>query len=380
MNLLFSILSVSSMLIITSLTFLLLRYVKGMPLFGQTKALVNRDNYPSLSVVIAACNEELAIEQTVRQLVDQDYPSLEVIVVNDRSTDRTGAILEKLNVEYPQLKVITITDLPENWLGKTNAIHQGVKHSSGEWLLFTDADVLFASESLKETVGYAVEHNLDHLAMATDIYNGGILYRSFIAYVSITVSSILMFTKKAGTGAFNLVKKSVYDAVGGYEAVAMKVVDDMSFGELIVDKGYIQQLGRSSTGFIAVKWYNNLRELFKGFEKNQFASANYSIAITLVMALFVLLTNVYPFFGLFLGPTWARFLCGISILSWFTVYNNLAKYNNVSRFFAFFHPMCALFEIGAVLNSMFKTLRRGGVEWKGKFYSIEELKKNSFRG
>ncbi|AHF06371.1 glycosyltransferase [Desulfitobacterium metallireducens] len=376
MNTFFSVLSIISMLMIINLTFLLLRYVKEIPAFGQNKLLPHRDNYPSLSIVIPACNEELFIEQTARRLLNQEYPNLEVVVVNDRSTDNTGAVLEKLNAEYPQLKVITIKNLPENWLGKTNAIYQGVKNSSGEWLLFTDADVLFAPGSLKETVGYAVEHNLDHLGIAPDIYYGSAFYRAFIGYVAITVTMLLMFSKKGGMGAFNLVKRSVYDAVGGYQSVAMKVVDDLSFGEVIVDKGYKQKLGRSNKGFITVKWYNNLRELFRGFEKNQFASAKYSVAMAVSMILFVLLINVYPFIGLFLGPIWARILCGISILNWIIVYNDLAKKNNVSPSFVIFHPLCALFEIGAVLNSMFKTLSKGGVEWRGQFYSIKELKKN----
>lgn len=251
-----------------------------------------------------------------------------------------------------------------------------MKNSSGEWLLFTDADVLFAPESLKETVSYAVKHNLDHLAICADIFYGGTLYRAFMTFASILIALMFAFTKKAGIGSFNLVKKSTYNEIGGYEAVAMKIMDDMSFGELIVDKGYKQQIGRSSTGFIVVKWYNTLSEVFKGLEKNQFASMKYSVAMTLTTGLFVLLTNVYPFVGLFLGPIWARILCGISILSWFTVYHNMAQELNISRGFILFHPLSALFEIGIVLNSMFKTLRRGGVEWRGKLYSIKELKKN----
>lgn len=376
MNLLFSVLSVSSVLIITSLTFLFLKFIQKLPGFGLSKTLINREHYPSLSVIIAACNEELTIEQTIRRLVNQDYPNFEVVVVNDRSTDKTGVILEKLCLEYPQLKVVTITDLPENWLGKTHAIYEGVKHSSGEWLLFTDADVLFSPGSLKEPVHYALEHNLDHLAMAPDVFNGGILYRAFMTYISIVITTLMMFTKKAGTGAFNLVKRSVYDAVGGYKAVAMQVIDDISFGELIVDKGYKQFLGYSTPGFISVKWYNNLWETFHGLEKNQFATAKFSVAMTLTMFFAVLLIGVYPFIGIFLGPLWARILCGISILCCFKIYHVAAKRFNVSRWYVFLHPLSSIFELGAALNSMIKTLRRGGVEWKGKLYPIKELKRN----
>ena len=113
-------------------------------------------NYPKLSVIIPACNEEQSIEQTVKRLLNQDYPQLEVIVVDDRSTDNTGEILEKLKIQYPRLKVLTIHELPPNWLGKNHAVCQGVKEATGEWLLFTDADVMFSSGSLGKAANYTL--------------------------------------------------------------------------------------------------------------------------------------------------------------------------------------------------------------------------------
>ena len=188
-------------------------------------------------------NEEKSIKQAVIQLISQDYPQLEVIVVNDRSTDNTGALLKNLKVQYPQLNVITICDLPPNWVGKNHAIYRGAKEARGEWLLFTDADVMFSPGSLKKTVGYALEHKLDHLTIGPDLYYGGVFYRAFIAYLSYGITATAMFTKKVGIGAFNLVKKSVYQEIGRYEAIAMKITDNMSLGELVVDKGYKQGFG-----------------------------------------------------------------------------------------------------------------------------------------
>ena len=137
--------------------------LKKKPIFRGSDCSDNEIINPSLSVIIPACNEEESIEQAVIQLINQDYPNFEVIVVNDRSTDNTGVILEKLKVQYSQLKVINITELPSNWLGKNHAISQGVKASSGEWLLFTDADIMFTPNSLKETISYSSKNELDHL-------------------------------------------------------------------------------------------------------------------------------------------------------------------------------------------------------------------------
>ena len=376
MNVLFSVLSLISALIGVSTVLLWLKYMKKIPIFLKTNGSNNGASYPALSVIIPACNEEESIEQAIRQLISQDYPDLEVIVVNDRSTDETGAVLEKLKVQYPQLKVITIYDLPPNWLGKNHAIYQGVKEATGEWLLFTDADVMFSHGSLKKTLRYALEHTLDHLTISPDLFYGGVFYRAFLTYLSFAITATVMVTNKVGIGAFNLVKKSVYQEIGGYEAIAMRVADDMSFGELVVNKGYKQDFGLSGKGFIIVKWYNTLFDLLKGIQKNQFAHFKYSVVTTLVICLYALLVGVYPFVGIFLGPIWARALCGISVLSLFAVYNRQAKYTNISRSYVVIHPISVLLYIGAILNSVVKTISRGGIEWRGTVYPLEVLKKH----
>lgn len=376
MNVLFSVLSLISAFIEVGTVLLWFRYIKKRPVFLEIDSSNNGIIYPALSVIIPACDEEESIEQAVRQLISQDYPNLEVIVVNDRSTDKTGAVLKKLKVQYPQLKVITIYDLPPNWLGKNHAVYQGVKEATGEWLLFTDADVMFSLGSLKKTLRYALEHTLDHLTIAPDLYYGGVFYRAFLTYLSFAITATVMFTNKVGVGAFNLVKKSVYQEIGGYEAIAMRVADDMSFGELVVNKGYKQDFGLSGKGFIIVKWYDNLFALLKGIKKNQFAHFKYSVVTTLVICLYALLVGVYPFVGIFLGPIWARALCGISVVSLFAVYNYLAKYLNISRSYVVIHPISVLLYIGAILNSMVKTISQGGIEWRGTIYPIKVLKKH----
>lgn len=374
MNIFVLALALISSLYWLSIIVLWFRYMKTLPVFKVTDCLYDEAIYPSVSVIIPACNEGESIEQTVRQLISLDYPHLEVIVVNDRSTDNTGAVLEKLKVQYPQLKVTTIYDLPPNWLGKNHAMYQGVKEATGEWLLFTDADVIFSPKSIKNTVGYALEHTLDHLTIAPDLYYGGVFYRAFLAYFVFAVTATVMFTKKVGVGAFNLVKKSVYNEIGGYEVIALQPLDDMSLGRLVVNKGYKQGFGLPSKGFITVKWYKNLFDALKGFEKNLFASMNYKVSAVIGLCVYSLVTNVYPFVGLFFGSVWARALCGISLLSLFAVYNHLSKLIDISRSYVLFHPISAILYLGAVINSTVKALSRGGIEWRGTVYSLKELK------
>jgi len=296
--------------------------------------------------------------------------------VNDRSTDRTAVILEELKIKYPQLQVITITDLPPNWLGKNHAIYQGVKYATGEWLLFTDADIMFSPHSLKETISYSLENKLDHLTISPDSIHKGFFYGGLISFFFFVVTLLFIASKSAGLGAFNLVKKSVYNEIGGYEAIAMQPVDDFSFGKLVVKKGYKQCFGYSR-GLISVKMYDNIFAMIKGIEKNQFAGLNYSVLGTLASCLILFLIHVYPFAGLFFGPQWARVLCGFSIIILAAIYNYSKKYINVSLRHVLIHPISALLYFWAVLNSMVRILSRGGIEWRGTFYSLKELRKHT---
>lgn len=376
MNMLFFILAIINVVIWVCSVLMFVNYLRKKPIFHGGNCSDNEIIYPSLSVVVAACNEEESIGQSISQLIDQDYPNLDVIVVNDRSTDHTGDILKELKNKYPQLKVITITELPPNWLGKTHAVYQGAKEATGEWLLFTDADVMFSSGSLKETLRYSLENKLDHLTINPNIISKGFFFGGLISIFMFAISYIFMMSKSAGLGAFNLIKKSTYEGIVGYKAIAMDPIDDFALGKLVVRKGYNQCFGFSK-GLISVRLYDNISAMIKGIEKNQFAGTNYSIISTIVACLLNFFMQVYPFLGIFFGPEWARILCGFSILIIIVYYNFSKRYLDVSLKQFLIHPISASIYLWAILNSMVKTLSRGGLEWRGTFYSLAELKKHA---
>lgn len=351
-----------------------IKTVQSKPIFNGTSFSGQGLIFPSLSIVIAACNEEESIAETVTRLLEQDYPNLELIVVNDRSTDSTGAILADLAIKYPQLQVITISDLPPNWLGKNHAVYQGAKRATGEWLLLTDADVMFAPDSLKKTISYALENNLDHLTILPDIVPRGFFFSGFFTLFIFAITFGFATKKYAGFATFNLLKRSVYQAIGGYKALAMQVIDDFTLGKLVVKNGYKQNFGYSK-GLTSVKFYDSLSDTFKGFEKNYFAGTNYSVTASLATCCLVLFLHVYPFVGLLFGPVWARVLCGLSVLIMFSAYKYGNRFLNAPFVNFLIHPISALLYIGMLVNSMVKTLRRGGINWRGTVYSLEELRK-----
>ena len=146
-----------------------IRYLEELPVVAGA--------LPSLSIVVAARNEERNIEEALRSLLALDYEPLEVIVVNDRSTDATGSILERISLDYPSLQILHLEELPENWLGKNHALEQGAIIAAGEYILFTDADVIFQPDSLQRAVAHADREQLgmlDHHAVAAP----GVLYRN----------------------------------------------------------------------------------------------------------------------------------------------------------------------------------------------------------
>src|SRR5262245_29499482 len=125
--------------------------------------------WPTVSLIAPARNEERNIEHAVRSLARLDYPNLEITIINDRSIDRTGEILDQLAAEFPQLNVVHLTELPPGWLGKNHALQLGADRSHGEWLLFADGDVVYEPTVLKRAIAYTVKYRVDHLAGWPDV-------------------------------------------------------------------------------------------------------------------------------------------------------------------------------------------------------------------
>ena len=228
-------------------------------------------------MVIPARNEEKKIREALQSVLGQDYPHVEFLVLNDRSTDQTGAMLAEMAAEDARLRVMNITDLPAGWLGKNYALHLGAERASGELLLFTDADVVMDPSTLAKAVSYLTANHLQHLAVMPTVRLPRLLPRLFCSTFGIFFSGYIRQWKAkdpasrsfVGIGAFNLVTTEAYKASGTHRAIAMRPDDDIKLGKILKNAGYRQEMV-FGMGLLSVEWYSSLRELIDGLMKNSF--------------------------------------------------------------------------------------------------------------
>ena len=364
---------------------------------------------PPLSIVAPARNEARGIEAAIRSLLRLDYPGLEIVVVNDRSTDDTGAILERIAREVPleevrlttsaeasalkkpdttaprlatapRLTVITISELPGGWLGKNYAMHVGAANASGELLLFTDADIVFEPSTLRRAVAYMLAQRVDHLAAIPDIRLTGAALKAFVAAFGVFFSMYARPWKvrdprsraHIGVGAFNLIRAEVYRAIGTHRAIAMRPDDDMKLGKLVKKHGFRQDVVFGQD-FIVVEWYASLRELIDGLMKNAFAGVEYSLWATVGATAGLLLMNVWPFIGLLVTGGLSRMLYAASVLFIVLIFWTV---NGRRVAYVVGFPAAAVLFAYIMWRSALVAVTRGSIEWRGTEYPLAAMRAN----
>jgi cellulose synthase/poly-beta-1,6-N-acetylglucosamine synthase-like glycosyltransferase len=345
------------------------------------------DRNPALSVILAARDEERSVGESLPSMLAQVYSGMiEVLAVNDRSTDRTGEILEELATKHPdRFRVLDVESLPDGWLGKTHALYAGATQARGEWLLFTDADVIFTPSCTDKAVRYATTNGLDHLTLPPEIVCRSVLLRSFVAAFTLVFEMTQrpwrvgdpQAQEHVGVGAFNLIRKDAYEWSGTHRAIRMRPDDDMKLAKLLKRHGFRQGVAYG-VGLISVEWHQTLPDAVRGLSKSMFSGLDYRIGATVAGVLMLLLTNVLPVFGLFSRKTTGT-LCRLNILSTFLVYAYRARLfgDDTPRWYAVLHPLGICVFIYAMLRSASTTLAGGGIEWRGTRYPLKDLKDNA---
>ena len=363
-----------------------LRGIRKIPVLEDVLKTDLVDHEPALSIILAARDEERSVNESVESMLAQDYPGiLEVIAVNDRSTDRTGEVLEELSAKHPgRLRVSNVESLPEGWLGKTHAPYTGATQATGEWLLFTDADVVFSEDCTEKAVRYATSKGLDHLTLPPEIVCRSVLLRSFVA----AFTFVFEMTQRpwrvgdpqaqeyVGIGAFNLIRKGAYERSGSYRAIRMRPDDDMKLAKLVKRHGFSQGVAYGAR-LISVEWHQTLPDAVRGLSKSMFSGLDYRIGATVAGMLMLLLTNVLPVFGLFSRNTTGT-LCRLNILSTFLLYAYRARHfrDEAPWWYFMLHPFGICVFIYAMLRSVSTTLVNGGIDWRETRYPLKELKDN----
>lgn len=343
----------------------------------------------SVAVIVPARNEDAAIEASLRSLLAQTIP-VEIIAVDDRSTDATGIIMDRMATEPvpagKSLRVLHVAALPDGWLGKPHAMALAARHATAPRLLFTDADVLFAPDVLARALSFAARSGSDHLVLMPTLILKTPGERSLATYFQSL--SLLWWrpwrignpraSDSIGIGAFNLIRSQVYRAVGGFEAQRFQVLDDVRLGVEVKRAGYRQAIvfGRE---LIRLHWVPGALGMARNLTKNLYAGFGFNPALLLGACLGLALLCFAPIAGLF--ASWPFRAAALLSLAMIALHYRLASryFSGVSTAYALTLPVATLLVLYAMLRSMVLTLWRGGVVWRGTFYPLRELRRHSGR-
>jgi glycosyltransferase involved in cell wall biosynthesis len=348
---------------------------------------------PQITVIVPARNEAASIEATLRSLLNQTIP-IEIIAIDDRSTDQTGAIMDQIAAEprTPQsgnpaksLTVLHIDHLPDGWMGKTHAMALAARQTATPWLLFTDADILFRDDVLERALRFAHESEADHVALALTLILKSAGERLMTTVIG--CFTLLFFRPwktpdpvakhdSVGVGGFNLIRSSVYRAIGGFEALRMEVLEDLRLGFEVKRQGFRQQVvfGRD---LIRVHWASGALGMAHNLTKNFFAVFRFRTAALLTGVVALSLLLFAPFVGLFAPwPIRSASLVSLAMIALAHRYSS-RHFTGISLLYVVTLPLGAALLIYSLLRSMILTLVRGGVIWRGTFYPLRELRRHA---
>lgn len=338
---------------------------------------------PRCSVIIAARNEEARIENAIRHLLQQTAVTLEIIVVDDRSTDQTTSILDRLAAEDTRVRTLRVDVLPDGWLGKCHACHLGAASATGDWILFTDADCWLSPDMIARSIILAHRDNVDHVTLTSGlaVKTPGlkISHLAFLMTFTNWFSGVNRDLARSylGFGAFNLVRAAAYRECGGYQALRLTILDDVKLGLLL------RRAGKKSRAFLGgsdveCHWGTTAWSIVKIMEKNYFAALEFRSWLAFLGVMVVAVFSCILVFG-FVSGTPAGIAAALSPFTSVLPASILARRLGWSWLNALGVPFMVPLFVYTLLHSTIVTLRQGGVRWRDTFYPIETLRAQGVR-
>ncbi len=335
---------------------------------------------PFISILVPARNEAgRVLEKSVTSMLSQTYKNFELIVLNDRSTDGTSEILNKIKSENPNanLKIIEGREPAKNWLGKPHAVQQAFEKASGEWILSTDADIIFAPETLQNVIYYAEKNDFDALTLIPKIVYGSFWERFFMpvfAWFCLLAMPLHRVNdpkrkESMGIGNFFLFKRKLLNGIGGFESVKSEVAEDLKLAEIIKSKGFRLRID-NAPDFIETRMYSGFGEIWSGFTKNLFSGMKFSVSKTVFGAFSIFTFGVLPVFFAFAALIFGQFTLFIPLFLIYVVqiavFILIYKKWSGNLTYAFLAPLGLLVFLAILINSTIKVAGGKGVTWKGR--------------
>lgn len=363
------------------LVLLFMNMLLNLRMLDDQETVENKTDLPLISVLLPVRNEEKNIRTCILSLLEQNYPRLEIIVLDDDSTDNTFQIAKQLAQKSKKLKVVKGKDLPKDWNGKNWACHQLSQLARGEWFLFTDADTVHKESSISKAFAVAHKNNsgfitfLPGLTMKTwsEKLLLPIIHFAFTVLIPFNLINYSGYSRvPVGIGPFMFIKKKSFLTCGGYKAIKNEIVDDMALAKAVhKNNGKITVINGSP--FMNVRFYTKLQEIWKGFSKNSYPAISSSPHFLLFVIIFCYFLFVYPYLSL-----WGAFesneglthpLLQVCIISFMKIF--LALKFETSLFYGLLHPFSVILWLLILLNSFRLSVFKRKFEWKERLYPIE---------
>lgn len=358
-----------------------LRVIRGVPVLERLRPR-EPEQWPRVSVIIPACNEAATLEGALRSRLAEGYPNAEYVVVDDRSTDATGQIIDRLAAEDPLVRAVHVRELPAGWLGKVHAMHVALGHATGEWVLFSDADIHHEPGTLRRVIAHSEEQRLDHVCVFPTVWAGG-FWRDMMMNALLRILATFSRAWKVpdprsrvsiGGGVFNLVRRSTLARAGGLEPLRMEVVDDAALGQQVKWAGGRQAV-LNARGFVKLWFYSSLRDVVAGMEKNAFAVMGQFRVAQMIISLGVLaVVELGAIAGLF-AAGWPVYLALATLGIALGAQVAMMRWLDRPAFPTLFAPLAIPVVVFAALRSMVLTVRRDGISWRGTRYPLAELRR-----
>ncbi len=362
--------------------------VRAIPGIGPNTYPLRAGEYPKVSVIVPARNEEARIGTCLATLLAQDYPALEIIVVDDCSTDRTSDIVREMAGEDGRVRLIQGRPPAPGWLGKPHAIWQGVAASSGEFLCFVDSDGELHPQCIRQALESMEEHRADLLTLGMRLECPSFWER---AIQPLIVQLVLMgFPAEevnnpdsevaSANGPFLFFRRSAYEAIGGHEAVRNEIVEDLVLARRIKENG-LRLSWVLAPELMSVRMYASLREIWDGWSKNFFKSLDEKVSLALLAGLGIFWMYFLPWmfglcagYGLLAGPdrvhAFTLLVLSLAVLLTHVVQRKwIASTYGLTDESIYLQPLGALLVMGILANSTIKTRGGGGIRWKGRTYA-----------
>ncbi|MFQ6069104.1 MAG: glycosyltransferase [Candidatus Aminicenantales bacterium] len=368
-------------IILFLLLLLFLNLLRNIKMMNEQKKLELKEPLPLVSVLVPMRNEERNIENCLRSLLKQDYPCLEIIVLDDNSTDSSYEIAHRLTAEAVNLKVVKGKKLPPGWNGKNWACHQLSQLARGEWFLFTDADTVHTPHSISTAVASSQKNSSVFVTtipgLSTKTWSEK-LYLPIIhfAFLVLLPFKLINYSQDSriscGIGPFMLIERKIYFTCGGYNEIRREIVDDMALAKLVKEyKGKITVL--DGTDMVNVRFYRNFRQLWKGFSKNHYeaiGAAPHYLAGIFIIGYFLF---IYPYLTLWAAIE-AHAAITLPLLQ--VVVITIIKITMAIRFktdvfYSLLHPLTIVLCFLIFINSFRLSLFKKKIEWKERLYPID---------